>query len=151
MILDILRTLDDGLGFLRPYAVVAHGKAADIRHQDRVGDLIHLQLFSNNIFKQHEIFQGFAKGTHNILIATKSAEDLDIPKASIVIRFVLLAQLSPRGFLNLYPIPAGTICSKVKYRTHSSVLVLEDVKAILYSWWNEATMSTVAFSRTVPS
>jgi endoribonuclease Dicer len=40
---------------------------------------------------QHEVFQGFAKGTYNLLIATKSAEDLDVPKASIVIRFVLFA------------------------------------------------------------
>lgn len=35
------------------------------------------------------MFQKFAKGSYNLLIATKSAEDLNIPKASIVIRYVI--------------------------------------------------------------
>jgi len=33
VILDILRTLDDGLGFLRPCAVVSQGKSSNTQHQ----------------------------------------------------------------------------------------------------------------------
>jgi endoribonuclease Dicer len=36
--------------------------------------------------KQNEIFDGFETGTYNLLIATKWAEDLEIPLASVVIR-----------------------------------------------------------------
>jgi len=36
--------------------------------------------------QQQEIFYNFATGVFNLLIATKSIEDLDVPKASVVIR-----------------------------------------------------------------
>ncbi len=35
---------------------------------------------------QSEIFYAFETGTYNLLIATKWAEDLEIPPASVVIR-----------------------------------------------------------------
>lgn len=37
---------------------------------------------------QQETFRGFESGTYNLLVATKSIEDLDIPKAYVVIRRV---------------------------------------------------------------
>ncbi|PPQ92348.1 LOW QUALITY PROTEIN: hypothetical protein CVT25_008698 [Psilocybe cyanescens] len=65
---DLLRTLDDR--FLRPQAVVGYGKDTDGEyHQD--------------------VFHDFATGVCNLLIATKSIEDLDVPKASVVIRYDL--------------------------------------------------------------
>ncbi|KAF9469115.1 hypothetical protein BDZ94DRAFT_1208489 [Collybia nuda] len=68
VIVDILRTLDEQLVFLRPCALVGHGPLSTPEHQQ-------------------EILHNFAAGSCNLLIATKSAEDLDVPKASIVIRF----------------------------------------------------------------
>ncbi|KAF8974226.1 hypothetical protein BDZ97DRAFT_3979 [Flammula alnicola] len=67
---DLLRTLDDRLGFLRPHAIVGFGHHSDPTYYQGV-------------------FQRFATGVCNLLIATKSIEDLDIPKASVVIRYDL--------------------------------------------------------------
>ena len=39
---------------------------------------------------QNEIFRDFETGTYNLIIATKWAEDLEIPPASVVIRYVIL-------------------------------------------------------------
>jgi ERCC4-related helicase len=39
---------------------------------------------------QQEVFRKFHLGIHNLLIATKSIEDLDVPKATMVIRLVSL-------------------------------------------------------------
>ncbi|KAJ3502176.1 hypothetical protein NLJ89_g9005 [Agrocybe chaxingu] len=67
---DLLRTLDDRLGFLRPQSIVGSSYSQDSNYY-------------------HEIFQNFATGVCNLLIATKSIEDLDVPKASVVIRYDL--------------------------------------------------------------
>ena len=82
VIVEVLRTIDDGLGFLRPHAVTGSKKSSDT-----------LEVGSGTIkpkryliLIRQDVLEGFAKGTYNLLIATKSAEDLDIPKASIVIR-----------------------------------------------------------------
>lgn len=37
---------------------------------------------------QQDVFRKFSLGIYNLLIVTKSVEDLDVPKALIVIRFV---------------------------------------------------------------
>jgi ERCC4-related helicase len=42
--------------------------------------------FHESYLQQEEIFDNFAIGVFNLLIATKSIEDLDVPKASVVIR-----------------------------------------------------------------
>ncbi|KAF9569018.1 ribonuclease III [Agrocybe pediades] len=71
---DLIRTLDDQ--FLRPQAIVGCRKAEDQnQHQ--------------------EIFYNFASGLCNLLVATKSIEDLDVPKATVVIRYdVFESQIS---------------------------------------------------------
>ncbi|KDR83836.1 hypothetical protein GALMADRAFT_150895 [Galerina marginata CBS 339.88] len=65
---DLLRTLDDR--FLRPQAIVGS------------------KQYSGPSYYQ-EIFNNFATGVCNLLVATKSIEDLDVPKASVVIRYDL--------------------------------------------------------------
>ncbi|THH17944.1 hypothetical protein EW146_g2946 [Bondarzewia mesenterica] len=66
VIVDLLRTLD--MAYLRPHAFVGHGPLSTPQTQS-------------------EIIHAFGMGTYNLLIATKCAEDLEIPKASIVIRY----------------------------------------------------------------
>ncbi|KAF8913820.1 hypothetical protein CPB84DRAFT_1832684 [Gymnopilus junonius] len=65
---DLLRMLDDR--FFRPQAVVGSRRRTDS-------------------FSYEEVFNNFASGVFNLLIATKSIEDLDVPKASVVIRYDL--------------------------------------------------------------
>lgn len=61
-----------------------------LRPQVLVGKDIHTDFFSQN-----EIFHDFEMGTYNLIIATKWAEDLEIPSASVVIRYDLFdSQLS---------------------------------------------------------
>ncbi|TFK75994.1 ribonuclease III [Pluteus cervinus] len=67
---ELLRTLDEQLSFIRPVALTG-------------------QMISKNILLKQEIIRGFAIGTHNLLVVTKSAEDVDIPKALLVLRFDL--------------------------------------------------------------
>ncbi|KAF9534830.1 hypothetical protein CPB83DRAFT_901776 [Crepidotus variabilis] len=67
---DLLRTLDDRLDFLRTQAVVGAGQSSDPNYYQ-------------------ETFHNFATGVFNLLIATKSIEDMDVPKASVVIRYDL--------------------------------------------------------------
>ncbi|KAI5124869.1 hypothetical protein M0805_007301 [Coniferiporia weirii] len=67
---DLLRSLDDRVGFLRPQALVGHGLSAEPS-------------------TQADILEGFKSGLFNLLIATKQAEDLEIPPATVVIRFDL--------------------------------------------------------------
>ncbi|KAI9512169.1 ribonuclease III, partial [Russula earlei] len=55
-----------------------------LRPQVLIGKDIHTDFSSQN-----EIFNGFETGTHNLIIATKWAEDLEIPPASVVIRYDL--------------------------------------------------------------
>ncbi|EJD00954.1 ribonuclease III [Fomitiporia mediterranea MF3/22] len=61
---DLLRTLDDQIGFIRPQALVGH-------------------------VLQSDVLDAFRTGVYNLLIATKFAEDLEICSATIVIRFDL--------------------------------------------------------------
>ncbi|KAI0049624.1 ribonuclease III [Auriscalpium vulgare] len=65
---ELLRTLD--VGDIRPQSLVGHGSNSDPA-------------------SQRELFHAFEIGTHNIIIATKGAEDLDIPPATAVIRYDL--------------------------------------------------------------
>ncbi|TDL29625.1 ribonuclease III [Rickenella mellea] len=67
---DILRTLDDQVGFLRPQTVVGHGASSDLAYQQ-------------------EVVESFRLGTFNLLIATKFAEDLEIIPCTLVVRFDL--------------------------------------------------------------
>jgi len=55
-----------------------------------------LYIFLSKLSKVHqnEIFFGFETGTYNLIIATKWAEDLEIPPASVVIRWVMSLTLS---------------------------------------------------------
>ncbi|EGO27424.1 hypothetical protein SERLADRAFT_446652 [Serpula lacrymans var. lacrymans S7.9] len=72
-IVDLLRNSDNGLGFLRPYALIS---TSDFYHQD-------------------ETCRKFSLGTHNLLVITKSNEDLDISASSLVIKYDLFeSQLS---------------------------------------------------------
>ncbi|KAJ6539259.1 hypothetical protein B0H19DRAFT_1314532 [Mycena capillaripes] len=48
---------------------------------------------------KQEVFRKFKLGIHNLLIATKSIEDLDVPKATIVIRFDLFEGDVSHAFL----------------------------------------------------
>ncbi|KAJ7068184.1 hypothetical protein C8F01DRAFT_1050127 [Mycena amicta] len=49
--------------------------------------------------EQQGVFRKFALGIYNLIVATKSAEDLDIPKATVVIRFDLFDGLPSYAFL----------------------------------------------------
>ncbi|KAI0269161.1 hypothetical protein BC834DRAFT_820033 [Gloeopeniophorella convolvens] len=61
-----------------------------LRPQVLVGKDIHI-----NFEAQNEIFHDFQTGAYNLIIATKWAEDLEIPPASVVIRYDLFdSQLS---------------------------------------------------------
>ncbi|KAI0303226.1 hypothetical protein BC826DRAFT_984082 [Russula brevipes] len=61
-----------------------------LRPQVLAGKDVHSDFSSQN-----EIFYGFETGTYNLIIATKWAEDLEIPHASVVIRYDLFdSQLS---------------------------------------------------------
>ncbi|KAH9077365.1 hypothetical protein EDB83DRAFT_2349688 [Lactarius deliciosus] len=61
-----------------------------LRPQVLVGKDIHTDFLSQN-----EIFHDFETGTYNLIIATKWAEDLEIPPASVVVRYDLFdSQLS---------------------------------------------------------
>ncbi|KAF8591451.1 ribonuclease III [Ramaria rubella] len=66
--LDILRVLSDYVGFLRPQVITGHGAFTDPH-------------------AQQDLLEDFRTGTTNLLIATKFAEDLEIPACSCVIRF----------------------------------------------------------------
>ncbi|KAH8113318.1 ribonuclease III [Phellopilus nigrolimitatus] len=70
VLVDLLRNLDDRVGFLRPQALVGHGPSADPSIQA-------------------DILDGFKNGSYNLLVATKYAEDLEISPATVVIRFDL--------------------------------------------------------------
>ncbi|KAJ7507711.1 hypothetical protein B0H11DRAFT_1968259 [Mycena galericulata] len=65
-IADLIPILGEHAGFIRAHPVVGQGPD-----------------------EQRDIFRKFNLGIHNLLVATKSIEDLDVPKAVIVIRFDL--------------------------------------------------------------
>ncbi|KAI0069087.1 ribonuclease III [Artomyces pyxidatus] len=68
VMVELLRTLD--VGDLRPQAVVGKGS------------------FSDSVAQQ-DLFNSFELGTYNIIVATKSSEDLEIPPATVVVRYDL--------------------------------------------------------------
>ncbi|KAH7887826.1 hypothetical protein F5I97DRAFT_1952052 [Phlebopus sp. FC_14] len=73
---DILKTLTDDLHFLRPFALIGSLAVADAH-------------------RQHEIYQNFCTGKYNLLIATRSLEDLDLPPSPLVVRYDMFeSQLS---------------------------------------------------------
>lgn len=84
------------------------------------------------IHGQQGVFQRFATGVDNLLIATKSMEDLDIPKASVVIRWAL--HLHFHEFVLSSICKTDTISSKVKYLMPTFVLEQEAGKAISFTW-----------------
>ncbi|KAF8211200.1 hypothetical protein K438DRAFT_1568952 [Mycena galopus ATCC 62051] len=49
--------------------------------------------------KQQEVFRKFDLGIYNLLVATKSVEDLDVPKSTIVIRFDIFEGTVSYAFL----------------------------------------------------
>lgn len=69
VLVDLFRNLYHELRFIRPCALFGHSFSDFKRHQ--------------------EIFHGFVTGEYNLLVATKSTEDLEIPRASMVIRYDL--------------------------------------------------------------
>ncbi|KAL5508450.1 DCL1_2 [Sanghuangporus vaninii] len=70
VLVDLLRTLDDQIGFIRPQALVGHGLTAEAS-------------------VQADILEAFRTGVCNLIVATKYAEDLEICPVTIVIRFDL--------------------------------------------------------------
>ncbi len=67
---DILRAVDDKIGFMRLQVLTGRGHPS-------------------HATTQGEIFEGFRSGVHNLLICTKQAEELDLSPATLVIRFDL--------------------------------------------------------------
>ncbi|KIK99243.1 hypothetical protein PAXRUDRAFT_30619 [Paxillus rubicundulus Ve08.2h10] len=65
---DLLRTISDDLGFLRPFALT--GKLPVI-----------------NIHNQLDVWQSFETGKYNLLVLTNSLEDLDLPPSLLVVRY----------------------------------------------------------------
>ncbi|KAJ7095296.1 hypothetical protein B0H15DRAFT_775415 [Mycena belliarum] len=68
-ILDLIPMLGEHIGFVRAHAITGQGTLSFTSQQD--------------------VFRRFNMGIHNLLISTKSAEDLDLPTAVVVIRFDL--------------------------------------------------------------
>jgi endoribonuclease Dicer len=85
VIVELLRTLGEQASFLRPYALVGHSFNSSPNHLVRSKFLVDLSLLT--ICSQQDVFRTFATGGYNLLIATNSAEDLEIPKACIVVRY----------------------------------------------------------------
>ncbi|KAG1753945.1 uncharacterized protein EDB91DRAFT_1287021 [Suillus paluster] len=76
IIVDIMRTMIDELGFIRPYALAS-------------------ELLVTNNHEQCELLDNFASGKYNLLVMTKALEDVDLPRAHVVIRYNLFeSQLS---------------------------------------------------------
>lgn len=71
---DILRVLGDYLAFIRPQALTGHNSSTDS----------HIQ---------QDVLEDFRIGTINVLVATKFAEDLEIPSCTCVIRFNIFESL----------------------------------------------------------
>ncbi|KAG8218739.1 hypothetical protein J3R82DRAFT_4409 [Butyriboletus roseoflavus] len=73
---DMLRVMTDGLEFLRPFAVTGNLPVIDVQYQA-------------------DMRRSFETGKYNLLILTKTLEDLDVPPALLVIRYdVFESQLS---------------------------------------------------------
>jgi endoribonuclease Dicer len=82
--------LGEHVGFIRPYTITSQNSLLvdDKEQVHRHTSVIAAPLLT--LSTQQEIFRKFNLGIYNLLIATKSVEDLDVPKAMIVIRFVFL-------------------------------------------------------------
>ncbi|KAJ6509901.1 hypothetical protein C8R47DRAFT_1034846 [Mycena vitilis] len=68
---DLIPMLGEQVGFIRAHTMIGQ------------------RSLLVNDKQQQDVFRKFNMGIYNLLIATKSAEDLDVPKATIVIRFDL--------------------------------------------------------------
>ncbi|KAJ7744529.1 hypothetical protein DFH07DRAFT_925095 [Mycena maculata] len=68
---DLIPMLGEYVGFLRAHTITGQGS-------------LHV-----NDKEQQEVFRKFSLGIYNLLVVTKSVEDLDVPKAVMVIRFDL--------------------------------------------------------------
>ncbi|KAG2369893.1 hypothetical protein BDR07DRAFT_1447280 [Suillus spraguei] len=76
IMVDIMRTMIDELVFVRPYALAS-------------------EIFVTDGHKQCELLENFASGKYNLLILIKTLEDIDLPRANVVIRYNLFeSQLS---------------------------------------------------------
>ncbi|OJA16985.1 hypothetical protein AZE42_00577 [Rhizopogon vesiculosus] len=76
IMVDMMRTMVDELGFVRPHALVNELLVTDSREQS-------------------ELFDNFASGKYNLLVLTKALEDVELPRAHIVVRYNLFeSQLS---------------------------------------------------------
>ncbi|KAJ7276292.1 hypothetical protein B0H12DRAFT_1227452 [Mycena haematopus] len=71
-IADLMPLLGEDVAFIRAHALTGQGALLVNDHQ------------------QQDVFREFNLGIYNVLIVTKSVEDLDVPKATIVIRFDIL-------------------------------------------------------------
>lgn len=84
---ELLRTLDDQISFIRSTPLTSEVIEKDPSRIVGPSLQVHIWLFEDFNNKQG-IIRGFAAGTINLLVVTKAAEDIDIPKAQVVIRFV---------------------------------------------------------------
>jgi len=85
---------------------------------------------------QHDVFERFATGVFNLIVATKSLEDLDVPKASVVIQFASSLYFMNRSLTS----SSDTISSKVKSLTHIFAVEPGAVKVISSTLWRGGTM-----------
>ena len=80
---DLIRTIEE-LDFLRPQLLVGRRLHSDPRAQVSAHKLPALIQVLNRA--QMNLFELLASGSCNLIIATKRAEDLEFPPATIVVR-----------------------------------------------------------------
>lgn len=74
--------LNSEMPFIRAVALCG----ADWRDRSKGVRSVHLWWHRSSHGKQIALCKGFKKGTHNLLISTKSCEDMDIPHAHVIIK-----------------------------------------------------------------
>jgi len=80
--------LGEHAGFIRAYTITgSRSLVVDDDEQVRRSHILG-KYYLLTPTTQQEVFRKFSLGIHNLLIATKAVEDLDLPKTTIVIRFV---------------------------------------------------------------
>lgn len=77
----MIRMLSDKLPFARPTAVT--GKESFTQQVRHPVSVVFSRLKQS---RQQEVFANFADGKYNLLVATRTLEDLGIPQALVVIR-----------------------------------------------------------------
>ncbi|KAJ7129775.1 hypothetical protein C8R44DRAFT_850822 [Mycena epipterygia] len=87
---DLLPMLGEHVGFVRAYTIT--GSRSLVVDDD----------------EQQEVFRKFNLGIHNLLIASKAVEDLDLPKAMIVIRFDLFEGDVSHAFIRSRTVGKGS-------------------------------------------